>query len=210
MNRIATYIEKATAAFEAGFTTKAAQKDALDYVNRAFSEATKEMRALVLEIPFDDRQQGTVYHDVYWALPMYPHEWKAKHESMVLAIFPEATNLTNIASTLVDLRNAIKSAEIIKTTRVSELEAQITERVQKMVSEVMAQRKQQFQTGLSLYEIFGHLFVTVNTHMVTNQFGTTFQRNFYYMNNKLTPLNIIIAAYQEGARIEEEQKKNQK
>lgn len=44
---------------------------------------------------------------------------------------------------------------------------------------------------MEIYEVFGSLPVSMNWHYVTNQFGTSFIRVFYYMAGKLTPLSMI-------------------
>jgi hypothetical protein len=56
--------------------------------------------------------------------------------------------------------------------------------------------------AIVLGTIFNGLPVQAHTHQVTNQYGTTFLRTFYYLFGDLTPLNIIIAAAEELARRE--------
>jgi hypothetical protein len=68
---------------------------------------------------------------------------------------------------------------------------------------MMELRKSQYARGLELHEIFGNLRVSANVHMVRNQHGTTFIRAFYYMDGKLTPLNMILAVAQEIQRRED-------
>jgi hypothetical protein len=47
--------------------------------------------------------------------------------------------------------------------------------------------------------------VSVTPHHVTNQFGTSFIRCFYYLDGKMTPLNIIMAAAGQLEREKEKQ-----
>lgn len=188
------YIDRANAAFAAGFTSKAAQKSATDDLNRAHEACRQSVQNLVLAI---DRDARTEAHDnVYWGLADL-HVWKPKHSALVLATFPEAEPTVRMIEQLVDLRAVIKAAPVVKAERkTDDREAAVT----KSVRDIMELRQAQYARGLELHDLFQGLPVTANVHVVTNQHGTTFLRAFYYMNGTLTPLNVILAVLQTKAR----------
>lgn len=188
------YIDRANAAFAAGFTSKAAQKSATDDLNRAHEACRQSIQSLVLAI---DRDARTEAHDnVYWGLADL-HVWKPKHSALVLATFPEAEPTVRMIEQLVDLRAVIKAAPVVKAERkTDDREAAVT----KSVRDIMELRQAQYARGLELHDLFQGLPVTANVHVVTNQHGTTFLRAFYYMNGTLTPLNVILAVLQTKAR----------
>jgi hypothetical protein len=182
------YIDRAIASFEAGFTTLAAKKEALTDLNRAHDLLTEQIKKLVLDIPRDERTDAQ--NVVYWDALTDLHNWKPKHSKLVLDVFPEAETITAQIEDLVALRLTIKSAEVIRVERVASEKA---EQVTAAVRNIMELRKAQYARGLELHDIFGNLPVYVNVHYVTNQFGTSFLRAFYYMYGALTPLNVICA-----------------
>lgn len=188
------YIDRANAAFAAGFTSKAAQKSATDDLNRAHEACRQSIQNLVLAI---DRDARTEAHDnVYWGLADL-HVWKPKHSALVLGTFPEAEPTVRMIEQLVDLRAVIKAAPVVKAERkTDDREAAVT----KSVRDIMELRQAQYARGLELHDLFQGLPVTANVHVVTNQHGTTFLRAFYYMNGTLTPLNVILAVLQTKAR----------
>lgn len=195
---VATYVENANAKFEAGFTTKAAQKDALDDLNRAYAMLRKDIQGLCLKVAHEDRTEAQ--NALYWGLPDL-HNWKPKHTAAAVAVFPETQGTCTQIESLAELRLAIKASEIVRVERKAD---ERVERVLKSIRELMELRGTQYETGLKLCEIFGQLPVSASAHYVTNQFGTTFLRTFFYMNGKLTPLNLIMAVLQEDARRKEE------
>lgn len=72
------YIARAQEALKAGFTSKAAQKSALDDVNRAYAQKVGEITAKLLASGERDEQ----WNALYWGTPRYPHEWRAKHSEL--------------------------------------------------------------------------------------------------------------------------------
>ena len=104
------YIDRATARFEAGFTSKAAQQEALRDLNSAFELLKCDITGLVLDI---DRDACTADHDdVYWNLADYPHNWKAKHSALALRVFPEVAPTVAQIEALVEFRAAVKAAPV--------------------------------------------------------------------------------------------------
>lgn len=180
------YVNRANEKFEAGFTSMASQKDALQNLGHAYDILKDDVRKSCLTFPREERTEQQ--DNVYYSIPHNLHQWKAKHTSLVLSVFPHAETLTAQIENLVELRDTIKSAEIVKVERkANDKVATIT----KTIHEMIALRKSQFETGMKLCEVFGNLPVSMNWHYVVNQHGTSFIRVFYYMNGKLTPLNMI-------------------
>lgn len=190
------YVNQANEKFETGFTTMAAQKQALQDLGRAYEILTQEIQDLYLAIPRAERTEAQ--DNVYWGLANYLNNWKPKHTSLVLNVFPQAEIFTSQIETLAELRKTIKSAEIVKVERIANPKIAT---VTKTIHDMVALRKEQFQTGMKLCEVFGNLPVSINWHYVTNQHGTSFIRVFYFMANKLTPLNMILAILEEQERM---------
>jgi len=181
------YIERATKAFEAGFTSKAAQKEALSDVSRAYEILKHEIQGMCLEIAHADRTEAQ--NELYWGLPDL-HNWKAKHAELSTRVFPQSADQVSQIEDLVNLRAAIKGAEVVKVER---KENERTAAITKSIREIMEQRNAQYARGLKIYDMFNGLPVSVNVHLVVNQHGTEFLRAFYFMGGVMTPLNVILA-----------------
>lgn len=194
------YINRATAAFECGFTSKAAQKRVFDDLNRAFEMLSDELKKKLLtfssrELSDDDQEK---FRQAYYDLPHNLHQWKPKHSETMIKLLPLMKDVVTQIESLVDFRTAVKSAPIVKVERSNEKE--VVERVTKSVMEIMERRKEQYNRALDLYDLFNGLPVHANVHYVVNQHGTVFLRCFYYLNDTLTPLSVIIAAAQTKAK----------
>ena len=187
----AFYIDRANTAFEAGFASKAAKQAALGDLNRAYELLRAEITALVLDLPREERTQ--VHDDVYWNLPSYPHQWKAKHRELAVGTFPQTSAACDQIEELAAFRAAVKDADVVKVERQADERA---ERVQKSIRDILEQRQADYARGLDLSKLFGGLSVTANVHLVTNQHGTTFVRAFYFMHGRMTALNVILAVAQ--------------
>lgn len=191
------YIANAQAAFEAGFASKAAQKRALDELNRAYSIIRQEITDGILKARTADNL--TENSADFWAIPFDLHQVREKHLTIATRYGFEAQDIRNIA----DLRAAIKGAELaaIPAKPESEIKA---EGIRRSIMEEMERRKAMFVNALELGRIMGEIFpdrkgaaslhVTVNAHWVHGHKGTDFIRHFFYLNGKLTPLATIIAA----------------
>ena len=107
-------------------------------------------------------------------------------------IFAEFEVSRDLIRSLVDLRAAIKDAEIAPAPAKSEVEAEVAA-IRKSIIEEMEARKAQFIEGLEVARLFGGLPVSVNAHLVHGHKGAIFVRHFFYLNGKLTPLNMILA-----------------
>jgi len=181
------YVERATKLFEAGFTSKAGQKDALSDVSRAYEMLRSQIQFMCLEIPHAERTQPQ--DDVYWGLPDL-HNWKQKHAELVMQVFPQAVDILGQIEDMAKLRAAIKGAEIVKAERTTSARA---EAIVKSIRQIMDERKAQYARGLKVWDMFNGLPVSVNVHLVVNQHGTEFLRAFYFMAGVMTPLNVILA-----------------
>jgi hypothetical protein len=202
--RIPLYIERATSAFEAGFATKSAQKDALDSLNRAFDAFRdlffEDVRAVAPHqhaLGELNEQQSRERWDHFEAhdLPFSLHQVRDRHIGIIAGFKGEGEATT--VRDLIALRAAIKSAAIIPVER-KEDAAVVAVRAQ--IEDLIALRKAQYGRALELGELFGGLPVSTNWHYVQNQYGTVFPRCFFYLAGKLTPLNVLVAASQELER----------
>ena len=204
---LAQYAAEALASSCDTYPSKAAQKRVLETLNHAYSQAREiamvAIRNEAPEITIEDREDVArmvqiIARNSFFNtndLPFDLHAVRARH----IPYF-NAVGIADDVRALIDLREATKSAEICKPAPKNADLAKLEERVRKSVSEIYAMRKNQYEFGLRMADIFGRLDVSVNTHWVTNQFGTTFTRCFYYMEGKLTPLNLILAVLQEHER----------
>lgn len=182
--RFDRHLAAATDAFNAGFSSKAAQKAALDSVNRAADEVKGRVHEELLTVARDDRTDD--WADLYYGFPAV-HVWKAKHQASYVA-FPEAVSAMD---QLAALRQSIKDQPIVPP--VKDADKVRVETVRTTILDLIEKRKAQFRDGIKMVEVFGKLPVTVSGHYVTNEHGTTFPRYFFYLAGKLTPLNVILA-----------------
>ncbi len=201
-SKIKSNIELAEVAFNEGFKSKSAKNEAMKNLNRAYEIIKDSIQDLVLEVPKEERTEE--HNSIYWDLPNNLHVWKAKHSALVISTFPEMASQCELIEQLVELRHAIKNAEI-QPVEVNEQKEKVIA-VQKSLQEMLEQVGKQYQRGMNLSEMFGGLDVHANVHMVTNQYGTRFVRAFYYLFGELTALNVIIAVAQDNKKRKEESK----
>lgn len=188
------YAARAINALNAGFTTKSGQKDAISDATRAFDKQAQAIRNILL----DDRTiGGDNWSELYYYVPAM-HNWKAKHDATYAFAGDDIIQTIN---DLIALRATIKAATIaaVAPREVSKYEAATT----KTLAELIELRQTQYLRAIDLGTIFNGLPVSANTHQVTNQYGHTFLRTFYFLDGVMTPLNIIIAAAEELARRKE-------
>lgn len=115
MNRYEERIEAARAAFEAGFRSKAAQKDALSRLNRAYCIIRDMARDAVRDYAFTEipGAEGADYiarNEIFRDndLPFDLHQVRYHH----VAIIEQWTGLGLVVREMFELREAIKAAEI--------------------------------------------------------------------------------------------------
>lgn len=203
--RVAKRIADAQAAFEAGFLSKAAQKRALDDLNRAYDMIRETAHDAQIDHANAD-ETGPLCTDYqargeFFAscdLPFDLHQVRDRH----VAIIEEwSADHAPVVRDLIALRAAIKAAEIAPAPVNEEKER--VEAIRQTIVDEMARRQAQFVEALDLGRKFGGLPVTVSAHWVHGHKGAIFLRHFFYLNGRLTPLNVIIAAAQ---RLEAEKK----
>lgn len=108
------YIERATSMLADGFTSEAARKNALDYVNRAFDFTMSAVGEALLKA----RDAGTMddtsdaWRKLYYDRPAC-HVWKEKH-AVLYAAFPHQVAQATHAATL---RSTIKAAQLVAKQR---------------------------------------------------------------------------------------------
>lgn len=188
-------------AFEEGFLSKAAQKRALDQLNRAYSAIHDEVHGAVITQANIDFPEAC---DARWTLfndnetPFDLHQVRDRH----IVIIEKWTDHGAVIRDLIALRAAIKAAEIAAAP-VNEEKAKI-ETVRKSIIEEMEMRKAQFVEGMEIARLFNGLPVSVNAHWVYGHKGARFIRHFFYLRGKLTPLNMIMAIAQTYEREQEQ------
>ena len=179
-------IASAQSAFEAGFASKAAQKRALDDLNRAFKSVRDGLMTAILVARTDVDEEKN--REDYWSIPFELHHIRDKH----LEIAARYSEEFAIVRDLIALRAAIKSAEIAPPPAKPEIEVK-AEKVRRSILEEMESRKAQFIEGLEVTRLFNGLPVSANAHMVHGHKGAVFVRHFFYLNGKITALNMILA-----------------
>ncbi len=190
--RFQKYVGAAMDAFEAGFTSKAAQKRAFDSLNRAAGVLREDVHQLCWDLAKQDAANDERTDSAYW-MNFDLHVWGAKRRAELLGYLPEAEAIANQYDDLAALRASIKVAPIVPVERQA---CEITTKAITTLRELMEKRGEQYARGVQLTEVFGRLPVYANAHLVTNQHGTTFVRVFWFMLGELTPLNIIMAVLQ--------------
>ena len=181
------YIDSAIELWEEGFTSMASKKRCLAQLNYAYSFLSTNLQSLYSEIPKEKRNDE--WHKLYWMVPNELFQWRSKHSKAHSS--NNVSSIVNRIDKLADLRNAVKESAI--TPPIKSEEKIVKNRILKSIEEIMEAKKVQFLEGYELTEIFGGARVFVNSHYVTNQYGTTFVRNFFYLHGKLTSLNMILA-----------------
>ena len=113
--RAKTYQTRALAMFDAGFTSEAARKDAVDYLNRAYDVLVKEAINYGLWSQRTDGGDRWVWDSSeaeqlsYKNIPDL-HVWKADKHAKLYAEFPGAVKFANVLSAD---RAAIKAAALV-------------------------------------------------------------------------------------------------
>ncbi|CAM3841931.1 hypothetical protein VRRI112168_02770 [Vreelandella rituensis] len=190
--------DKALAALDAGFRSKSAQKDANDKLNRAFDLLRNAFSTVVWALFEGDRE--TADHETWTAfitstvdpydLPFDLHHVRDRHIAKTREL---SDDIANRMAFLLETRAAVKAAPIEKVTpKKQPSEYQV--KAEMTLKELIEKRKAQYLEAIELGRIFNGLPVYANTHSVINQHGTWFLRTYYYLNGKMTPLNVIIAA----------------
>ena len=184
------------------FNTKSAQKDVLDVLNRAYDELREVVQVEHLEtVPYEDSRTMQMSpinlrkYNLYCDLPYNLCHFRAKHADEILDMYPNLSNIVDRMNTLVAFREEVRETPIMRVE--PKAKDPMTEKVERTIIEIMAKCKADYAHGISLMEMFGYMNVTASVHVVVNQYGSRFHRTFYYMDGRLTRLNVIICVYQE-------------
>jgi hypothetical protein len=206
--RRAYFLNAATEAFNNGFSSKAGAKAAMADLNRVWDSIGRELKdaclaARTVNEDADAYEMTPAIEAVYWDFADYPHLFKAKHRELVRAAFGDRFDaLLDFASEVVELRAAIKAAPVAAPAKneAKVIEARIVESIKAQMDRLNVRYLQAIDLTTVFEDGFTMKGLSANSHYVTNEHGTTFLRTFFYLNGKLTPLNLIIAAAQEAKR----------
>ena len=182
------------------FANKARQKEALGYLNRAYEMLTNILRECY--VPHCTFEEGFGYnmcelYAIYNDVPFDLHQIRLEkhYDAFKTPTTNDATNAI-ILEKLVNKRNDFKNIAVVKPRPKNKKEQEVSEKVIKTFEEMFKLRKAQYDRALDVGKHFNYLPVHIKPHRVTNEYGTTFTRCFYYLSGVLTPLNIIMAAAQ--------------
>jgi hypothetical protein len=137
--------------------------------------------------------------ELCWDQPFDLHQIRDRH----FAMFKEEHHAA--LRELVSLRAIFKFIEVVKPAPKNDAVERKAAEVTNEVKNLFETRMAQYNRAIDLGRLFNYLPVSVTPHHVTNQFGTSFIRCFYYLDGKMTPLNIIMAAAGQLEREKEKQ-----
>ena len=162
------------------FTSKSKQKDALDYLNRAYDclRATKVRKGTTPQERWLESRD----------LPMSLHQVKEKHKT----VFQNLSINCDLVYKLVEYRNQFKEFDIVKPTKKNDLSTTI-----KIINDTVGYSKEypnESKRNLEHY-IGKDLWKRVNYtwHFVTNSQGTKFIRVFWFLDGNFTKLSKILS-----------------
>ena len=162
------------------FTSKAQQKDALDYLNRAY-DCLRDTKVYKSSIP-QERWLET------YDLPMSLHHVKEKHRT----VFQNLSIDCGLVYKLVEYRKQFKEFDIVPPTKKNDLTT-----IMKIINDTVGYTKEypnETQRNLEHY-ITKDLWkrVSYNWHFVTNSQGTKFIRVFWFLDGNFTKLSKILS-----------------
>ena len=162
------------------FTSKSNQKDALDYLNRAY-DCLRDTKVYKSSIP---QERWLESRD----LPMSLHQVKEKHKT----VFQNLSINCDLVYKLVEYRNQFKEFDIVKPTKKNDLSTTI-----KIINDTVGYSKEcpnESKRNLEHY-IGKDLWkrVSYTWHFVTNSQGTKFIRVFWFLDGNFTKLSKILS-----------------
>lgn len=185
MEKVKDLISEVLETIEAGhFTSKAAQKRVLETLSQAYER--------VLDRHLDQNRGG----GYFWDVPPELHHATPKRLD-TLRTFKGIQGFEEFeewVTQLRDLREAVKAVPVAKQAPKNQKVAEVYQQA--------IDRLKQHDELVELGDLFNGIPVSATPHSVYRN-GKCFLRVFFYVNNKLTPLNTIIAAAQTRARQEE-------
>ena len=170
------------------FQSKAQQKLALDYLNRAY-DCLRDTKVYKSSIP-QERWLET------YDLPMSLHHVKEKHRT----VFQNLSIDCDLVYKLVQCRNDFKNFDIVKpTTKYDKNTALTTGHIMHIINEFVGttdtkEKEEVFNKSLEQY-IGKDLWKRVSHtwHFVTNSHGTKFIRVFWFLDGNFTKLSKILS-----------------
>ena len=170
------------------FTSKSKQKDALDYLNRAY-DCLRDTKV----------RKGTTPQERWLEsrdLPMSLHHVKEKHRT----VFQNLSIDCDLVYKLVQCRNEYKNFDVVKpTTKYAKDEALSTGHIMHIINEFVGtadtkEKEEVFNKSLEEY-IGKDLWKRVSHtwHFVTNSQGTKFIRVFWFLDGNFTKLSKILS-----------------
>lgn len=174
MEKVTNIMSEVLELIDAGFSSKAAQKEATGKVSRAWE---------IVRDKFLEQFHGTG-SDLFWDVPIELHHATPKKLAK-LADVQGFDHFEFWVSQLRDLREAVKSTPVVKQAPKNQKVAEVYQNV--------IDRIKQRDDLVDVADIFGGLQVSATPHSVFRD-GKWFPRVFFYVNGKLTPLATIIAA----------------
>lgn len=209
--RASVALARAVDAMNAGFTSKAGQKEALSDLNRSYDQLEEMLRdevrkvaphnGLGREMTREEYVERMAHFDAN-EIPFDLHQVRERH----LELFAKWTGNADAVRQLLQLRETIKAAPVVPPMK--DESKVLADRIVESIKARMDRLQVRYLEAIDLTTVFEDGFymkgLTANSHYVTNEHGTTFLRTFFYLNGRLTPLNVILAAAQEAKRLEEE------
>lgn len=189
---VSKYVEKALVMYNNGFNTMADKKRCNEMVSRAY----EALRDVIMTSVLDKRDNKELTDETsevyYWSVPSQISHYNLKKTYAFAELFPETLETIKY---LIELRNEVKNASIIKVESKSKVMVEKAERIEKSLSEIYEKISNDVERGLEIGRLFGNLPVSVTPHWVYRD-GTYFRRYFYYMASKMTALNTILYVLQ--------------
>lgn len=176
MEKVTNIMSEVLELIDAGFSSKAAQKEALSLVSKGYQ---------IVRDGFLEQFHGTG-SGLFWDVPIDLHHATPKKLAK-LASVQGFEHFECWTSQLRDLREAVKAAPVVKQPPKSEKVA--AEKVQQSLEEILVELDRMVEVG----SLFNGLPISATPHMVCRD-GRWYRRTFFYWNGKLTPLSMIIAA----------------
>ena len=202
IERAHTYLTAGLDAALDAYPSKAAQKRVLEDINRAYEYARDAYGDLYrVELfagddadrwvvqasgSYDTRRDFLDARDV----PFDLHHVRERHIERFAEYSPE---LAVLVKTAIAARADVKATPVAAPVKTG---VEIEEKkivIQRSIREEMDRLGTMYREGLDIARLFKGLPVSANVHVVTNQYGTTFLRAFYYLAGKRMPLNTIMA-----------------
>lgn len=124
-------------------------------------------------------------------LPHYLTHVRDNHLHSIKTEFPEHYEDVLYIKNLLE---TVKAANITPLPpKQDPVEVKVEARVKSIFDE-MARRKKQFTDAVEFGKLFGGLRVSATPHYSYSKYGNEYIRVFYYLNGKLTPVSVIVAA----------------